>query len=410
MVYQDAFKGISADVVYTITQATFEQDVLIKERVDPSQWGFDPATARIRIFTELFDAPRPERMRRPIRVETDERVRARMVTPDLVDEVLGFGEFVLSTGRTFRSAEDETPLLVAKETLVAENRAFLVESLEFAPLKEVFETLPPRRSASLEKRSPSPSSRRDDLLAILPSSRPSAPAAAKPRARDIQLAKARAKRPPGLVIDYIATIGGTLSGTTVFQAYTTYFVSAPVNCNGATTIENAVFKFKYVTASPYPSITLNNTFTCKTSPYHPAIFTAVDDDSVGDSLNGCDARSKKFFVGSGSAAVCYRRADFWKPFELHSRVFNHPDGCQGVDRHIVLCKSPLPRLDLRQRGSSAVSRLIVVWLVQWILHIRCDRAIWQFSTPGPFITFSLPIRTGRIPLFGSCAGHLPWHS
>lgn len=286
VVYQDAFKGISADVVYTITEATFEQDVLIKERVDPSEWGFDPATARIRIFTELYDAPRPERMRRPIRVESDERIRSRMVTPDLVDEVLGFGEFVLSTGRAFRTVEDETVLLVAKETLVAENRVFLVESLEFAPFKEAFELLPARRSASLEKRSTG-ASVNDDLLATLPPPRPSAPPPAKPRSSEVQLAGAPVKRPPGLVIDYIATIGGTLSGTTVFQAYTTYFVSGPVNCNGATIIESgAVFKFKYAAASPYPSITLNSTLTCKTSPDRPGIFTAVDDDSVGDSLSG----------------------------------------------------------------------------------------------------------------------------
>ena len=64
-------------------------------------------------------------------------------------------------------------------------------------------------------------------------------------------------------------------------------MSGPVNCNGAAIIEGgAVFKFKYAAASPYTSITLNNTLTCSTSPYRPSLFTAVDDDSVGDSLNG----------------------------------------------------------------------------------------------------------------------------
>src|SRR5205814_2191814 len=60
-------------------------------------------------------------------------------------------------------------------------------------------------------------------------------------------------------------------------------------CNGPLTIEGgAVFKFKYYSTSPvgYAYIKLNNTLTCKSTSYRPAIFTAVDDDSVGETMNG----------------------------------------------------------------------------------------------------------------------------
>ena len=115
VVYENAFRGISADVSYTVDRFMLEQDIVIRERLDPADYGFDPATARIRVFTELYDAPKAERIRRPLRVEEDEQVRRRMVTPDLVDEVLGFGEFVLATGRAFATGDADAAAPVAKE-------------------------------------------------------------------------------------------------------------------------------------------------------------------------------------------------------------------------------------------------------------------------------------------------------
>src|SRR5205823_9109465 len=89
----------------------------------------------------------------------------------------------------------------------------------------------------------------------------------------------------GVVIDYIATIGGTLSGTTVFQCDTTYFISGQVYCNGSIIIEGgAVFKYPSSTgANPTTAyIRLNTSPICKTSSYRPAIFTAADDDTIGE--------------------------------------------------------------------------------------------------------------------------------
>ena len=87
---------------------------------------------------------------------------------------------------------------------------------------------------------------------------------------------------PGVVIDYVASIGGTLTGTTVFKGDTTYLVSSAVACTGATIIEGGtVFKYKAGT-----SISLSSALTCRTGMYHPAVFTGVDDDTVGDTMNG----------------------------------------------------------------------------------------------------------------------------
>jgi hypothetical protein len=101
VVYENAFNdnGVQADVVYTIGKGSFEQDIVFRSRLNPADYGFPTNTTRIQIFTEFYDAPQPDRIVRPIRVEGDQNVRSRMASPDLVDEILGFGELAIATGQ-----------------------------------------------------------------------------------------------------------------------------------------------------------------------------------------------------------------------------------------------------------------------------------------------------------------------
>src|SRR2546430_8492419 len=48
----NAFEGIAADLVYTIDRSSFEQDAVIRQRLDPADYGFPRDTTRIQIFTE----------------------------------------------------------------------------------------------------------------------------------------------------------------------------------------------------------------------------------------------------------------------------------------------------------------------------------------------------------------------
>jgi hypothetical protein len=59
IVFQNAFAGVCADIVYTLEQGSFEQDVVLTGRVDPADYGFPAKTTRIQIYTEFYDAPRP---------------------------------------------------------------------------------------------------------------------------------------------------------------------------------------------------------------------------------------------------------------------------------------------------------------------------------------------------------------
>ncbi len=51
VLYADAFDGVSADVLITINKGTFEQDILVTERIDPQSYGFSPDHCRLRVIT-----------------------------------------------------------------------------------------------------------------------------------------------------------------------------------------------------------------------------------------------------------------------------------------------------------------------------------------------------------------------
>ena len=288
VVYSSAFagSGVCADIVYRLERGSFQQDVVITGPLSPQDWGFPTNSTRIQIITEFYGAPEPDRITHPIRVEKDPALRHTMATPDLVDQILGFGEFVLGAGRATTGAQTSGPAgtgaPVVKEFKTVAGRTFLIESVEYGAIRQELDSLPPCsvKTASV------PGLRTKAGLAYAAIPRPPQPGqkvAAGQRAPGLLTKAAPGKS--GLVIDYVATLGGSLYGTTVFQGDTTYFVSGVVYCNGPTTIEGGAV-FKYPHASANACIYLNNTVTCATSAYCPAIFTAGDDENIGETLNG----------------------------------------------------------------------------------------------------------------------------
>ena len=264
VLYPDAFSGnVCASVVYTISQGTFHQDVVFTGPLDPADYGFPRDTTRIQIITEFYGAPDPDELDRPLYVEADAKVRARMASPDLIDEQLGFGRFVMTTGRAYVAPSTDNPdgfeALVAKEYKTVGDGTYLFESVPYNLIASALSNLPPCHPSfgSVKLKT-------TKGYANIPHP------GNKPHAGPLM---AQASHAPvhGVVVDYVANIGGTMSGVTVFNGDTTYLVSSAVTCNGPTTIEGgAVFKYK-----PGISITLNSTLTCKTGQYRPAIFTSV---------------------------------------------------------------------------------------------------------------------------------------
>jgi hypothetical protein len=280
VVWENAFDSICADVVVSLDRGSFEQDVVITGRLDPADYGFPTNTTRIQVITEFYGAPTPDEVTHPIYVEQNAAVRQRLTDPDVMDNLISWGEFGLATGQAFLAGtvrENGSAVAVAKQFRQIGGRTFLIESAVYGPLAKSLSSLPDCRptSASLGLR-------KDVWRLAL--ANPTIPEANQLQSGGaVKLASAAVKRSPGVTIDYIGTLGGTISTNIVFRGDTTYFVSGAVYCNGSVTIEGgAVFKYPKTTAF----LQINSTLTCATSAYRPAIFTAGDDESIGDSVQG----------------------------------------------------------------------------------------------------------------------------
>jgi hypothetical protein len=282
VVFENAFAGVCATVVFTVEQHSFAQDIVFTGDLNPADYGFPTNTTRIQIISELYNPPAPDIITHPLYVEQNPAVRQQMASPDLMDETIGFGEFVLGTGLAFTPPTPTQPkgtsAYVAKEFTTISNRTFLIESIQYSAIAAGLRSLPPcsaagGRQASLH------TTHLKAAYAALP--RPPEPAQANATpGRPPRLAK-RAAVPRGVEIDYIGTIGGNLNANpTVFQSFTNYFVSGPVFVNGSAVIEGGtIFKYKVGAYLQFAS-----SITWKGSQLRPVVFTGVDDDTVGDSL------------------------------------------------------------------------------------------------------------------------------
>jgi hypothetical protein len=287
IVYPNAFVGACADISYTIDRGTFSQDVVFTGRFDPLAYGFPTNTTRIQILTEFYSVPEPDRLVQPVYIEGNPAVRNSMASPDLMDESIGFKDYVFGAGRAYATASPNEPngagAAVAKQFVrTQDGRTFLVETVDYkflaAALLNLPDCNPPQGTARIYKKG-----ERQKLYAAVPAFSPvrQASARANPAAKLNSPELAFSKPLKGVTIDYISNIGGSLTGNILFAANTNYFVNGSVFCNGPTTIEAAVFKYP-TNGTPY--LQLNNTVTWKTSAYRPAVFTAVDDDTIGDSF------------------------------------------------------------------------------------------------------------------------------
>ena len=112
----------------------------------------------------------------------------------------------------------------------------------------------------------------------------------------MQLATGRQPQ-KGYVLDYTAVISTT---NLTLQNDTTYYVSGSVNLSGTTVFEGGtVIKF-----APTNNACLNvATALCRGSMYHPSIFTARDDNTVGQTISGSTGNPTTNFYARAMLAL-----------------------------------------------------------------------------------------------------------
>ena len=101
----------------------------------------------------------------------------------------------------------------------------------------------------------------------------------KSRAAAIRVAKADLNPRPGFVVDWVLL---NSAANQTLQGDITYYISGTTILSGVTTIEGGTI-VKYTNGV---QLKIQGTLNCLTAPYRPAIFTAKDDDTVGDTING----------------------------------------------------------------------------------------------------------------------------
>jgi hypothetical protein len=279
VIYPNAFKGLNADLLYTYTKAGFEQDIILHEQPpSPAASGLDPATTRLQVLTEFFNSPQPALSSTPLPAQAG-------IT--LNDETLDFGVMKMMPGRAFLLGTDarDTGVWVGKSWVQINGRQFLVEEVPLGALADQLASLPASQVTKQTKVFPSIASHALQLP-------PQHLAKASPFVRPIQLTQ-NAFPSKGLIFDY-----QTLSANTTnydFQGDTTYYISGNVVLSGTNNIFEGGTVIKY--ARGY-GITLSSSAAANWSngPYRPVIFTAKDDNSVGDSISGSSGSPSGYYA------------------------------------------------------------------------------------------------------------------
>ncbi len=281
VVYPNAFEGVDADLLYTYTRAGLEQDIVLEQQLPPPEsFGLNSQAAMLQVITEFFDAPAPA-----ITSRTFPEAGA-----NLTDQTLDFGAMrmlpgnALFIGDTNASADDQ--IMVAKQWMSLDGHKFLIEQVPVAALANELSELPSGQ-ISIKKSFPSKVISRKSLLS------PGRP----PKSAGTRSMQAKLSATPfrGLALDYKIMLG--LKTNFTFQADTTYYIAGAVNLYGTNTFEGgAVLKYAsggYLELTPAP---LADAVNWQAGPYRPVIFTAVDDNSVGDTISGSTGNPSGYYA------------------------------------------------------------------------------------------------------------------
>jgi hypothetical protein len=125
------------------------------------------------------------------------------------------------------------------------------------------------------------------------------------------IARADVGQALGFVLDYSLWEG---DGDFTFQGDTTYYVSGWAGY-GTTTIEGgAVIKFD---AGEGVGIGVFDSLVCQSGPYRPAVFTAKDDNSVGEIIEGSTGTPTNYYADTALYLSTSTESD------LHDVRFSH---------------------------------------------------------------------------------------
>jgi len=322
VIYPNAFTDIKADLRYTYTKVGFEQDIILRQQPPtPESFRLDPDNARIEVLTEFFSPPQPT-------IQSTKMQKQAGLS--LADQSLAFGKMRMVPGRAFLLGNDAkaTKARVSKQWLMMDGRQFLVEEVPVDAIVEGLAKLPltaMRSGSNMNYRVAS-------KIPNLPKQRLAKANTSKPTML------ARAEYPTqGFVFDY-QTLNTSVNNYT-FRGDNTYYISGFVSLFGFTTIEGGTI-IKYDSGSS-SSLTLLGSLTCQTESYRPAVLTAKDDNSIGESISGSSGAPSGYYGNCGLATVNYGYLDEFKNIRVTylSTAFSLGADCVLSDMQVINCST-----------------------------------------------------------------------
>ncbi|HEV2694460.1 MAG TPA: hypothetical protein VG347_16320, partial [Verrucomicrobiae bacterium] len=275
VLFADAFSGAHADVRYTYKKASLEQDVVVREQLpSPESFNLNPETTELEVMTEFLNPPAETVQEQ----ETDG------------DQEVSWGVTRLGHGRAFDLGDQDSPVhdfhnrvSVKRQYGAINGRKILLERVSLPAIQAGLQKLP--RHAGIPSKSKFKTASKKLQLPSAPlaqtTTQPMHIASASSFAPSGEKARMRGQVPstsPGYVLDYVA-INANVTNL-VFRADNTYYVSDDILLTGTPVIEGGtVVKTANTLDFSYAS-----NIVCQTAAYCPAVFTSVNDDTVGETL------------------------------------------------------------------------------------------------------------------------------
>ena len=257
VLYANAFNGVNADVCYTYRKGGFDQDIILRAQPPaPETLGLNPATTELEVMTEFITPPSA----------------TVTVNTSLSDETINWGSMRLGRGRAFDLGsvqENHSRALVRKKYMNYQGNGILFEKVQLTQIQSGLSQLPAQ--SRLNSSVPFKYAKNFVIPGL-----PSGMAEKKP----MSLAQGMGKE-DGFVLDYTEILSDQTNYT--FQGDMTYYISSGFNLDGITTIEGGtVLKISPTSNGLICSGGVN----CETGPYRPAVFTSINDNTVGETISG----------------------------------------------------------------------------------------------------------------------------
>src|ERR1043166_5753604 len=140
--------GWICDARYTYRRGSFEQEILLRSQLpSPAEYGLDPSSTRLEVWTEFFEAATPQVARRLLKPDSGAPV-AGAVDQYFADDTLDFGTMRIGPGTAFSLGEaagdpfEEPPAVVGKTWTTINDRQFLIEKVVLSDVAAQLARLP----------------------------------------------------------------------------------------------------------------------------------------------------------------------------------------------------------------------------------------------------------------------------